>query len=143
MEEDAFSERLKRLEDRIAAAQATRAEPRSRGADKYTKTSLAWRMVIEMVAGMGLGLAIGYGLDSLLGTLPLMLVIFALLGFAAGVRTMLRTADEVRTGRAEGALLGGGEAGRAPPGAGAARKTTAPAGAERDEGGGPAGPREI
>ena len=55
----------------------------------------AWRMVIELVTGMGLGLAIGYGLDVLFGTLPVMMVIFVLLGLAAGIRTMLRTAAEL------------------------------------------------
>lgn len=100
MEKDAFSARLKRLEERIAAAEATRAVPPSRSRGKFTQGSLAWRMVTELVVGMVLGLAIGYGLDSLLGTLPVFLVLFALLGFAAGVRTMMRTAREVGKGRA-------------------------------------------
>jgi ATP synthase protein I len=64
-------------------------------------------MVIELVVGMVLGLAIGFGLDALFGTRPVFLVVFALLGFAAGVRTMLRTANEVRGKRGEGALMGG------------------------------------
>lgn len=105
MSEDSFAERMKRLEDRLAAAHAARKEP-ERKPSEFTATSLAWRMVIELVAGMALGCGIGYGLDWLFGTLPVFLVIFALLGFAAGVRTMLRTADEVRERRAEGALLG-------------------------------------
>lgn len=105
MEEEPFSVRLKRLEDRLAAANAPKKESASQGAQKYTQSSLAWRMVIELVAGMGLGLAIGFGLDAVFGTRPLMLVIFVLLGFAAGVRTMMRTASEVREGRAEGARL--------------------------------------
>ena len=109
MSEDPFPERLKRLEDRIAAAKAARAEP-ERGQSEFTQGSLAWRMVTELVAGMGLGIVVGYGLDWLLGVQPVFLVIFALLGFAAGVRTMLRTADEVRHGKGEGA--------RARPGAG-------------------------
>jgi ATP synthase protein I len=105
MADDPFSERLKRLEDRIAAAKAGRAEP-SRGHQReYTQGSLAWRMVIELVVGMGLGLAIGFGLDALLGTRPIFLVVFALLGFAAGVRTMLRTAQEVQSGKGEAALM--------------------------------------
>ena len=105
MADDPFSERLKRLEDRIAAAKAGRAEP-SRGHQReYTQGSLAWRMVIELVVGMGLGLAIGFGLDALLGTRPIFLVVFALLGFAAGVRTMLRTAQEVQSGEAGEAAL--------------------------------------
>jgi ATP synthase protein I len=62
-------------------------------------------MVTELVAGMLLGLGIGWGLDALFGTAPIFLVVFALLGFAAGVRTMLRTAEEVRRGRGEAALV--------------------------------------
>lgn len=56
---------------------------------------LAWRMVIDLVAGVGVGAAVGYGLDYLLGTLPVMMAIFTLLGLAAGVNLMLRTAKEV------------------------------------------------
>ncbi len=52
-------------------------------------------MVIELVSGMFLGLAIGYGLDALFGTLPIFLVIFALLGFAAGVKTMMNSAQQL------------------------------------------------
>ena len=105
MADDPFAERLKRLEDRIAAARAGRAEP-SRGHQReFTQGSLAWRMVIELVVGMVLGLAIGFGLDALFGTRPIFLVVFALLGFAAGVRTMLRTAQEVQSGKGEGALM--------------------------------------
>jgi len=107
MAEEPFSERLKRLEDRISAARAGRAEPAARRHGEFTQGSLAWRMVIELVVGMLLGLAIGYGLDALLSTRPVLLVVFALLGFAAGVRTMLRTADEVRNRSGEAALMGG------------------------------------
>ncbi len=107
MSEDPFSDRLKRLEDRIAAARAGRAEPQRGHRSEFTQGSLAWRMVIELVVGMFLGVAIGYGLDALFGTRPLFLVVFALLGFAAGVRTMLRTADEAQRKRGEGALLRG------------------------------------
>ncbi len=105
MSEDPFSERLKRLEDRISAAKASRAEPVSRVGAKYTQGSLAWRMVTELVAGMLLGLGVGWGLDWLFGTRPVFLVLFVLLGFAAGIRVMMRTAAEVRKGKGEGALL--------------------------------------
>ena len=35
----------------------------------------------------------GWGFDQRLGTLPLFFIVFGLLGFVAGVRVMLRTAD--------------------------------------------------
>ena len=105
MAEESFSERLKRLEERIAKAKATREPPRSHRGE-FTQGSLAWRMVTELVVGMALGLAIGFGLDALFGTRPVFLVVFVLLGFAGGVRTMLRTAEEVRRGSGEAALMG-------------------------------------
>jgi ATP synthase protein I len=52
-------------------------------------------MVIELATGIMLGSGIGYGLDVLFGTLPIFLVIFSLVGFAAGIRTMLGTAREL------------------------------------------------
>jgi ATP synthase protein I len=95
MQDDPFRERLKRLEERIEAARGPKPEE-TRRQSKAEASALGWRMVTELLAGMLLGLAIGYGLDSLFGTLPLFLVVFALLGFAAGVRTMLRSVEEVR-----------------------------------------------
>jgi len=90
-------ERLKALEERIDAAQMAR-RPKPSRQSKYEASSLAWRMVLELVIGMLLGCSVGYGLDVLFGTLPLFLIIFALLGFAAGIRTMMRSANEVKRG---------------------------------------------
>jgi len=109
MEEDSFSERLKNLENRIKSVEKTREEPERERRSEYTQGSLAWRMVTELVAGMVLGLGIGFGLDSLFGTRPVFLVLFALLGFAAGVRTMMRTAADIQQGRSEAALMRGNE----------------------------------
>jgi len=61
----------------------------------YAQANVAWRMVIELVAGLGIGFGVGYGLDYLFGTMPLFLVIFVLLGLAAGVKTMLASAKEI------------------------------------------------
>ncbi|MEM9779542.1 MAG: AtpZ/AtpI family protein [Pseudomonadota bacterium] len=91
-------DQLKTLEDRIAAAQKAR-EPEAPRQNKFEATNLAWRMVLELVIGMVLGCFIGYGLDVLFGTLPIFLMIFAVLGFAAGIRTMMRSAEEVKRGR--------------------------------------------
>ena len=83
------------LEERIAAARKAQA-PKPRGDEHYAAANLAWRMVIELVAGLGIGFGIGYGLDSLFGTIPILLVLFTLLGLAAGVKTMLRSAQEIQ-----------------------------------------------
>lgn len=52
-------------------------------------------MVVDLVAGIGVGAGCGYGLDILFGTMPVLLVVLTLLGFAAGVNLMLRTASSV------------------------------------------------
>lgn len=88
-------ERLRALETRIAEAKA-RQMPKGSGLQRgFGQGEAAWRMVLELATGMGLGLAIGLGLDTVLGTKPLLIVIFALLGFAAGIRSMMRTAREI------------------------------------------------
>ena len=87
--------RLEALDERIAKLKGKDARPHQE--EHYSQANMAWRMVIELVAGLGIGFGIGYGLDSLFGTLPIFLVLFTLLGFAAGVQTMLRTAKEFQT----------------------------------------------
>ncbi|NNE51506.1 MAG: AtpZ/AtpI family protein [Sulfitobacter sp.] len=86
---------LDALEAKIAAAKARQA-PKPRADEHYSQAQLAWRMVIELVAGLGIGFGIGYGLDVLFGTLPIFMVLFVMLGLAAGVKTMLRSANEIQ-----------------------------------------------
>jgi ATP synthase protein I len=88
-------QRLKEIEDRIARLRGKDA-PRPHQEERYSQAQHAWRMVIELVAGLMIGFGMGYGLDALLGTLPVFLVVFTLLGLAAGIKTMMRTAAEVR-----------------------------------------------
>jgi ATP synthase protein I len=90
-------ERLRALEERLAKARAPEVRPHQ--GEHYSQAQLAWRMVIELVAGMMIGFGMGYGIDWVFGTTPIFLVIFIFLGLAAGVRTMLRSAEEVRRKR--------------------------------------------
>lgn len=94
MSDEPDPERLKALEKRIDAVKRARA-PKPPVEEHFSAASQGWRMVIELVSGLGIGFGIGYGLDRLFGTLPWFLVLFTLMGFAAGVKTMLRTATEI------------------------------------------------
>lgn len=87
-------ERLRRLQERIDAVKAASAPP-PRGQDHHAAAQVGWRMVTELVAGLGIGVAIGLGLDTLLGTKPVLMIVFTGFGFAAGVKTMMRTAREL------------------------------------------------
>src|SRR6056297_3637258 len=89
-------ERLRALDERIRALKSATSEEKPHQEEHYSQAQHAWRMVIELVAGIAIGFGIGYGLDSLFGTVPIFLVLFTLLGFAAGVKTMMRSAAELQ-----------------------------------------------
>ncbi|MFO6464586.1 AtpZ/AtpI family protein [Jannaschia sp. KMU-145] len=91
---DDDADRLKALEAKLAAKRPP--EEKDHMEEHYSQAQLAWRMVIELVAGLGIGFGIGYGLDALLGTQPWLMVVFTLLGFAAGVKTMISSAQEMQ-----------------------------------------------
>jgi ATP synthase protein I len=105
-------ERLRRLDERLRQLRKPEDQVRP-GGDHHTQAQAAWRMVTELVAGLLVGFGIGYGLDALFGTRPWLLVLFTLLGFAAGVQTMMRTARDLQKpppdGKAGGRPAGGQE----------------------------------
>ncbi|MCY4260292.1 MAG: AtpZ/AtpI family protein [Rhodobacteraceae bacterium] len=94
------SRRLSNLGDRIKSLQ-TNEQPGFDRDHPANQAHVAWRMVIDLVAGIGVGVAVGFGLDHLFGTLPVLMVIFTLTGLAAGVNLMLRTAKEVSSAERE------------------------------------------
>lgn len=92
--------RLVALDDRIARLKEAQKPTSSRGEEHFSQANMAWRMVTELVAGLLIGFGMGWGLDRLLGTTPLFLVLFIGFGLAAGVKTMMRTAKEVEKDQA-------------------------------------------
>ncbi|WP_158965324.1 AtpZ/AtpI family protein [Chachezhania sediminis] len=95
MSEDDQRQRLAQLEEKLAARRKAQ-EPEPKQQDMHSQAQLAWRMVMELVAGLGIGFGMGYGLDALFGTKPIFMIVFTFFGFAAGIKTMLRSAEEVR-----------------------------------------------
>lgn len=88
--------KLAELERRIREARGPVSPKRGASvAEKYNSATMAWRMVLELVLGVLIGVALGWGIDWLAGTLPVFLMIFGLLGFAGGVRTMMYSADQL------------------------------------------------
>ena len=95
--------------DRLGARlEAARARERSggqdeRGASGASRAALAlgFRIVTEVVAAVGVGALIGYGLDHWLGSTPWLMVLFLFLGSASGVLNAYRAArhHEVRRAR--------------------------------------------
>jgi ATP synthase protein I len=94
-------DRLRALEARLAKVKGKAPVAKTNTVKGFSQGEVAWRMVIELMTGMLLGMAIGYGLDVLFGTLPIFLIIFSLLGFAAGIKTMLGSARQMAQSAAD------------------------------------------
>ena len=123
MGEISEQERLRQLGERIARLKGEKPDGPAQP-DEHTQAQFAWRMVTELVAGLLVGFGIGYGLDALFGTRPWLMLLFTLLGFAAGVQTMMRTArDMQRQPQGGGEPPHGDNAGRGPATTNAAGET--------------------
>lgn len=93
---DRLKERLEEL-DRRLASQGGKREGLSEEEQKRRSTALgiAMRLATELLVGVFGGGLIGWLLDRWLGTLPLFLVVFLLLGMAAGILNAVRGAREM------------------------------------------------
>lgn len=58
-----------------------------------------FRIAVEMLAALVVGTGLGYMADQLLGTLPWFMVAGIFLGFAAGMRNMIRSAERMHAKR--------------------------------------------
>ena len=101
-DEAALAERLQRLGERLGPSQSDRASEGNVVKARPPRHRV-WRVACgcraEFVAGILLGAAIGWLIDRLLGTSPWGLIVFLLLGFAAGVLNVARAAGAVQPNR--------------------------------------------
>jgi ATP synthase protein I len=92
-EDAALSARLQRLDERLRQQNASRPVEASSG-PRTDPSALArgFRLSTELVAGVLVGAFIGWALDRWLGISPWGMIVFLLLGFAAGVINVMRAA---------------------------------------------------
>ncbi|MBM3555515.1 MAG: AtpZ/AtpI family protein [Alphaproteobacteria bacterium] len=96
---------LARLEARLKAAQEARRDPSAGGEGprpSMTGAGFALRAGVEMAACVGVGAGMGYGLDLVFDTRPWLLVVFLVVGGAAGIMTVMRLAGRMEPGAWEG-----------------------------------------
>ncbi len=84
---------LKNLDDRLRRLREQEEGKRPKAASGGKPDDgfgMAMRVGVELVAGLGIGAGAGYLLDRWLGTAPWLLVVFFLLGAAAGMMNVYR-----------------------------------------------------
>ena len=94
-DEAALSARFKRLGERLGHVHSDRpseSTPGDRPTADPSAIARGFRLSAELVAGVVLGAAIGWLLDKGLGISPWGMIVFLLLGFAAGVLNVMRAA---------------------------------------------------
>ena len=86
-----LTRRLEALGDRLRKAKAADAPVTGRSATgSGSAMGLGFRIATDLVAAVVVGAAIGWGLDHWLGTRPVFLLIFFILGVGAGVMNVYR-----------------------------------------------------
>jgi ATP synthase protein I len=91
-EDAALSKRLRDLDRRLDERRPERGRETAPEAPPQPGFAMALRLGADFVAGVVVGAALGWGFDALLGTSPWGLIVFFLLGFAAGILSVMRTA---------------------------------------------------
>ena len=104
----------KSLEDLDARLKKARREgrstargPASEPAEHASALGVAWRISIELAVAIGVCGAIGFGLDRWLDTAPWLMLVFLILGFAAGIRNVYRAAQQIAAAAEEPARQDG------------------------------------
>jgi ATP synthase protein I len=98
-DEAALSARLGSLDQRLSEIRGSRkigtdqsGNEQDAAQAKASAMAIGLRLSSELVAGVLVGAALGWGFDRLLSTSPWGLIIFLLLGFTAGVINVMRAA---------------------------------------------------
>jgi len=92
-DDDPDARRLADLEGRLKKARGNQ-EVR-RDDPSPSKLGAAFRLVTELLAAVIVGGGIGWALDRVFGTSPLLLIVMFMLGVAAGMRNVIRTARQM------------------------------------------------
>jgi ATP synthase protein I len=91
-DDDPDMRRLAEIEERLRKARGKRGEVRQVEAPN-SKLGIAFRLVTELMAALIVGGAIGWGLDRLFGTGPFLFIVMFMVGIAAGIFNVVRSAQ--------------------------------------------------
>ena len=92
-ETEAIKRRLHDLEGKVRDARSRHEPASSASQDRGSAMGEALKLSTEMIAGVAVGGFIGWALDRLFGTAPILMVVFLVLGGAAGILNVIRSAQ--------------------------------------------------
>jgi ATP synthase protein I len=92
-ETEAIKRRLHDLEGKMRDARARHEPASSEAQDRGSAMGEALKLATEMIAGVAVGGFIGWALDRVFGTAPILMVVFLILGAAAGILNVIRSAQ--------------------------------------------------
>jgi ATP synthase protein I len=87
---EADRRRIDELDAQVKKARGTVEKPREPAAVSHRQTAVAYRVMVDMIAGLLVGGFLGYWLDRWLGWAPYGLIGCLIVGFAAGVNNAWR-----------------------------------------------------
>jgi ATP synthase protein I len=92
-ETEAIKRRLHDLEGRVREARERHEPAPATAQDRGAAMGQALKLATELFAGVAVGGFIGWALDRWLGTQPALMVVFLVLGAAAGILNVMRSAQ--------------------------------------------------
>jgi ATP synthase protein I len=98
-DDDPDVRRLNEIDERLKKAREKRGEVRQVEAPN-SKLGIAFRLVTELVAAVIVGGGMGWGLDRAFGTGPFLFIVMFMVGVAAGIFTVVRSAQQMNRDQA-------------------------------------------
>ena len=87
---EADRRRIDEIDAQLKKARGTVEKPRGPALVSHRQTAVAYRVLVDMIAGLLVGGFLGYWLDRWLGWTPYALIVGLVVGFAAGVNNAWR-----------------------------------------------------
>ncbi len=83
------------LNTRLNAAREANRPKQQGGLNEATTYGIATRLVAELIAGLLIGVLVGWYLDQFFGTKPWLMILFIIIGSAAGIMNVMRAAKQL------------------------------------------------
>jgi ATP synthase protein I len=93
---EAFRKRADELGKKLDSVKAQRPPPPPDNRARGAAYGQAMKIAVELVVGIAVGGLVGRLLDGFFGTRPVLLILFLLLGFAAGLMNVIRSARRMQ-----------------------------------------------